>query len=106
MKVDIGLSRESGSGNWHKINVELDETDLKRHVYELFTTSPEEGDRALGVIMAKEAFRLLEAEASRMVLLDFANRGAITPEAAKTEIREWSDRTAKIVLDIKARIGG
>ncbi len=94
MLVRQGWSGETASNRWAKFDIELDETDLGRLLREHDIAPPE----ALSTV---DAYRLLEAEAERLVRVKLAQRyGMRDDDGFLSEYRETISRlTAKYKIN-------
>ena len=91
MKVLVGWSGQDDTGSWHRLDAELDETDLGR-VLAQHDLSPS--------LTSQGAFLLLLSEAERLLSLVQLSRGLIKEETA-----EAADRNFKSVVEAFASNG-
>lgn len=100
MKFTTGYSREHPGGQkWSKMDITLEEVDLKRFL-------AEKGIDPAAAVGPAVAFQLMWLEAERYLLIHQANEGLISNQQAVDEITKISGRQDAILAKIKESADG
>lgn len=97
MYVRIGWSGETGSGQWSKTDVAVDETDLVR----LLTAA---GLPADCVLTARQAYVLLDGECDQLLLAKLATSYGMNPTEARERIAAARARQAPVIEQLRQQV--
>lgn len=100
MRVRHGWSGETSSNRWAKFDLELEEEDLRR-----LLTSKDLPASTVDTLSLNQAFRLLEIEAERLVLVKLAARFGYDPAEARSQIKELAAESDTILAPLRERVG-
>ncbi len=100
MRVRQGWSGEVSSNRWAKFDVELEEDDLRR-ILTNDKLDPSTADK----LSTTQAYRLLEIEAERLVLLKLVRRYGYSSAEARQQLSDLLTEFDEILKPLHAQAG-
>lgn len=94
MKVTLGYSQEHRDGKWSKMDITLEEEDIRRLLVE-------NGMEPDATIKASDAFKLLNSEAMIYITAKTLSVGLIDKEQASAEIKQHENFKSALLAKIK-----
>ncbi len=101
MRVKHGWSGEVSTNRWAKVDVELDDEDLRRLVKERTGL----GVEALAHLSHSAAFSLLESEAERLLYIKLCQRHGMDKDTVRGLCKEILDMQNGICAALRKNLG-